>query len=99
MSSADRWSSKFHSCLRSFASRPTVHLSDNVSAVDIISSDILAAGRGLFAKYQQGKEDIRQYQHLSFTRKAREILESPDLEKALNLICYKICHKCLNFFS
>ena len=30
MPSAERLSSKFHSCLRSLASRPTVHFSDNL---------------------------------------------------------------------
>ena len=36
MPSAERLSSKFHSCPRSFASRPTVHFSDNLSALGII---------------------------------------------------------------
>ena len=51
MALAVRLSSKFNSCPRSFVSRPTVHLSDNLSAMDIISSDIPAAARGLFTKY------------------------------------------------
>ena len=34
MSLAGRLSSKFHICPRSFASRPNVHLSDNLSAAD-----------------------------------------------------------------
>ena len=37
MSLAERLSSKFHICPRSFASRPNVHFSDNLSAADIIS--------------------------------------------------------------
>ena len=36
MPSAERLSSKFHSCPRSFASRPTVHFSDNISTLGII---------------------------------------------------------------
>ena len=36
MPKAERLSSKFHSCPRSFASGPTVHFSDNLSALDII---------------------------------------------------------------
>ena len=36
MPSAERLSSKFHSCLRSLASRPTVHFSDNLLASLII---------------------------------------------------------------
>ena len=47
---ADRLSSKFHSFCRCFTSWPTVHFSDNLSAVNIISSDIPSAGRGLFTK-------------------------------------------------
>ena len=35
MPSAERLPSKFHSCPRSFASRPTVNFSDNLSAVGI----------------------------------------------------------------
>ena len=50
MSVADRLSSKFHSCHQSFASRLTIHFSDNLSAADIISSDIPAAGGG-FKEY------------------------------------------------
>ena len=46
----DRLSSKFH---KSFASRPTDHFSDNLTAADIISSDIPAVGRGLFTKYSR----------------------------------------------
>ena len=37
MSLAERLSSKFHICRRSFAFRPNVHFSDNLSAADIIS--------------------------------------------------------------
>ena len=37
MSLAERLSSKFHICPRSFASRPNIHFSDNLSAADIIS--------------------------------------------------------------
>ena len=37
MSLAERLSSKFHICPRSFASWPNVHFSDNLSAADIIS--------------------------------------------------------------
>ena len=37
MSLAERSSSKFHICPQSFASRPNVHFSDNLSAGDIIS--------------------------------------------------------------
>ena len=37
MSLAERLSSKFHICPRSFASRPNIHFSDDLSAVDIIS--------------------------------------------------------------
>lgn len=37
MSSAERMSSNFHICLRSFASRPNINFSDNISARDIIS--------------------------------------------------------------
>ena len=47
----DRLSLKFHSCPPRFASQPTVHFPDNLSAAEIISSDIPAAGRGLFTKY------------------------------------------------
>ena len=36
MPSAERLCSKFHSCLVSFASQPTVHFSDNLSALGII---------------------------------------------------------------
>ena len=36
MPSAERLSLKFHSCPRSFASRPTVHFSDNVSALGVV---------------------------------------------------------------
>ena len=36
MPSAERLSSKFHSCPRTFASLPTVHFSDNLSALGII---------------------------------------------------------------
>ena len=34
---AERLSSKFHICPGSFASRPNVHFSDNLSAADIIN--------------------------------------------------------------
>jgi len=34
---AERLCSKFHICPRSFASRPNIHFSDNLSAADIIS--------------------------------------------------------------
>ena len=37
MSLAERLSSKFHICPRSFASRPNIHFLDDLSAVDIIS--------------------------------------------------------------
>ena len=37
MSLAERLSSKFHICPRSFASRPNIHFSDNLSAADKIS--------------------------------------------------------------
>jgi len=37
MSLAERLSSKFHICPRSFTSRPNIHFSDNISAADIIS--------------------------------------------------------------
>ena len=36
MPSAESLSSKFHSCPRNFASRPTVHFFDNLSALGII---------------------------------------------------------------
>ena len=42
---ADTYCPQNFSC---FASRPTVHFSDNLSAAEIISSHIPAARRGLF---------------------------------------------------
>ena len=50
MSLAKRLSSKFHSCPRSFASRPTVHFSDNLSPSGIILQNTSRL-KGLFTKY------------------------------------------------
>ena len=45
---AERLPSKFHSCPQSFASRPTVHFSDNLSTSGIALCYTIP-GRGLFA--------------------------------------------------
>ena len=48
MSFAERVSSKSHICPRSFASRPNVHFSDNLSAADIISRHIYQPPEGVY---------------------------------------------------
>jgi len=48
MSLAQRLSSKFHICPRSFASRPNIHFSDNLSAADIISRHIYQPPEGVY---------------------------------------------------
>ena len=50
MSLAERLSSKFHICPRSFASRSNIHFSDIISQPRILSADIPAAWSGLFTK-------------------------------------------------
>ena len=48
MPSAERLSSKFHSFLSSFASRPAAHFSDNLAALAIILIYSSKPDRGLF---------------------------------------------------
>ena len=52
-----RLSSKFHSCPRSFASRPTVHFSDNLStAANILQ--YTSRLKGFYLLNEQENEDI-----------------------------------------
>ena len=51
MSSAERLSSKFHGCPRSFTFRPTQSVFRTTFQPWALSSDIPAAERGLFTKY------------------------------------------------
>ena len=55
MPSAETLSSKFHSCPQNFASRPTVHFSDNLSALGSILR-YTSRRRGLFTKYTKTNE-------------------------------------------
>ena len=48
MSLAERLSSKFHICPRSFASRPNVHFSDNLSVADIIREPTYQPPEGVY---------------------------------------------------
>lgn len=53
MSFAERWSSEFHTCPRSFAYQANMNFSDNISAVDVINrhTSSLKGWKGLLAIY------------------------------------------------
>ena len=81
MSLANRLSSKFHGCPRRFASRPTVHFSNNLSAAHILSCNIPAAGRGLFTNYppiyQQARLAVYLNKLLSYYVLCKSTIVSP----------------------